>query len=108
MSTDVMAGLPGETLVRAGLADIALGRRTIAACLVSIARTRLARAGLLAAESQAAPLDAELELYALLRREGGDAYARYNALIRELVSFESALDSRLRRAERPRGARDAG
>jgi len=36
----------------------------------------------------------ERQLYRLLRQEGGDAYSRYNALIRELVSFEQALDRR--------------
>jgi hypothetical protein len=36
----------------------------------------------------------ELQLYDLLKREGGDAYSRYNALVRELVSFENALDRR--------------
>ena len=36
----------------------------------------------------------ERQLYRLLRQEGGDAYSRYIALIRELVSFEEALDRR--------------
>jgi hypothetical protein len=31
-----------------------------------------------------------------LRGQSGDAYSRYNALIRELVSFEYALDHRRR------------
>ena len=39
----------------------------------------------------------ELQLYDLLKREGGDAYSRYNALVRELVSFENALDRRNRK-----------
>jgi hypothetical protein len=33
----------------------------------------------------------ERELYRRLRAERGDAYARYNSLIRELTSFQSAL-----------------
>jgi hypothetical protein len=41
----------------------------------------------------------ELQLYALLGQETGDAYARYNALLRELVSFENALDRRARRVK---------
>lgn len=97
--TDILSGLPGEALVRTGLADVGMGRRSVAALLVEIARTRLARAGLIPApapgKARAPELPAELELYRLLRREGGDAYARYNALIRELVSFASALDQRL-------------
>jgi hypothetical protein len=92
---DLLAGLPGEALMRAGIADLAAGRRTWAACLVDVARTRLSRAGLIPASAPPASQTAELELYALLRGEGGDAYSRYNALIRELVSFESALDRRL-------------
>lgn len=98
---DVLAGLPGEALVRAGLADLKSGRRSIPAWLVEVARTRLSRAGVISASAPAASRSpeatAELELYRLLRTEGGDAYARYNALIRELVSFESALDQRLRK-----------
>lgn len=33
----------------------------------------------------------------LLQAQGGDAYSRYNALMRELASFEAARDGRLRR-----------
>lgn len=99
--TDVLSGLPGEALVRAGLADVGTGRRSVAALLVEIARTRLTRAGLIPAAApgvvRSPELPAELELYRLLRLEGGDAYARYNALLRELASFASALDQRLRR-----------
>jgi hypothetical protein len=29
----------------------------------------------------------ELQLYQLLRQHGGNAYSRYNALLRELLSF---------------------
>ena len=70
---DLLAGLPGADLVREGLADVAAGRRTIPACLIAIGSPRLQQAG-------------------------GDAYSRYNALLRELSSFESALDRRLARA----------
>jgi hypothetical protein len=35
--------------------------------------------------------EAELVLYDLLKKEGHNAYGRYNALIRELVSFGRAL-----------------
>jgi hypothetical protein len=41
----------------------------------------------------------ELQLYGLLQLERGDAYSRYNALVRELVSFENALDRRRTKAE---------
>jgi hypothetical protein len=84
--------LPGEELVRRGVADLQAGRRSVAACLVQVARARLSRAGLIRAADAKTNADAELQLYRLLREEGGDAYSRYNALIRELVSFENALD----------------
>jgi hypothetical protein len=98
---ELLAGLPGEALVREGLADLESGRRTIAALLVSVARTRLSRAGLLG-RAVAPREEPELELYRLLRHEGGDAYSRYNALIRELTSFEQALDRRVRTSGSPR------
>ena len=91
---DFLSGLPGEPLVRQGLADVQAGRRSIPACLVHLARTRLSRAGLLGPDTPAAFGEPQLELYRLLRREAGDAYSRYNALLRELASFESALDHR--------------
>jgi len=98
---ELLAGLPGEELVREGLADFESGRRTIAALLVSVARTRLSRAGLVSGAS-AMYEEPELELYRQLRREGGDAYSRYNALIRELTSFGQALDRRVRTRAAPR------
>lgn len=96
---DIAERLPGAELVREGLADLEAGRCTAAACLVRIGYSRLKRAGLiphpvsssLRAVGSTEP-DAELQLYRLLRQQGGDAYSRYNALVRELVSFEQALD----------------
>ncbi len=84
--------LPGGRLIERGIADFLALRHTIASCLVHIARGRLTRAGLLEKSDVANLPDAELELYRLLLLEGGDAYSRYNSLIRELVSFENALD----------------
>ena len=40
--------------------------------------------------------DAEHQLCELLRQAGGDASSRYKALLRELISFEQALDGRWR------------
>ena len=100
MTTDEsIGGLPGESLVRQGLADIAAGRHTVQACVIAIARSRFTRAGLLPATASATHDEPERELYRLLREQGGDAYSRYNSLLRELVSFESALDVRLRRSK---------
>ena len=74
-----------------GLRDFHENRHTAAACLVRMARRRLAKAGLMKALP---PVDdgAELDLYHLLSHEGNQAHSRYNALIRELISFEHALD----------------
>ena len=96
---DLINGLPGEELVRQGLADFQSGLCTIPACLVRIARPRLSRAGLMPPSVPGEFTEPELQLYDLLKREGGDAYSRYNALLRELVSFENALDRRNRRRE---------
>jgi hypothetical protein len=105
---DLIAGLPGEAFIRAGLADVRAGNCTIPACLARMASPRLARAGLLPGGATRFIPEPELQLYRLLRGQGGDAYSRYNALVRELVSFEHALDQRRRyhecsaeRADRP-------
>jgi len=85
-----LARFPGGDLVEKGLLDLAESRETIEALLVSIAAPRLLRLGLLAV----APLpDPEHRLYECLAREDPDsAHARYNALLRRLVSFERALE----------------
>ena len=96
---DLIRDLPGEKLVRQGLSDFQAGLCTIPACLVRIARPRLSRAGLMPLSVPCQFSEPELELYDLLKREGGDAYSRYNALVRELVSFENALDWRNRKTK---------
>jgi hypothetical protein len=96
---DLISGLPGEKLVRQGLADFQAGLCTIPACLVRIARPRLSRAGLMPQGVPGQYSEAELQLYNLLKLERGDPYSRYNALLRELVSFENALDRRTRKAK---------
>jgi hypothetical protein len=93
---DLLIGLPGEALLRKGLVDLRSGQITIASCLVAIARTRLVDSGLIADAGTPRLTEPELQLYRLLRCEGGDAYSRYNSLLRELVSFEMALDRRTR------------
>ena len=82
--------LPGGDLVLKGLVDLERGDSTIEALLVSIGAPRLTAGGL----GVACPLaDAEHRLYAMLAREGEDsAHSRYNALLRRLTSFESALE----------------
>jgi hypothetical protein len=82
--------LPGGDLVSKGLADLAVSRVTLEALLVSIAAPRLRAQGVLVPE----PLpDAEHRLYEQLAAEGADsAHSRYNALLRRLTAFESALE----------------
>lgn len=86
-----LARLPGWEIISEGLADSATSRVTPAACAISIARPRLSKAGLV---STLHPKIAEPEhvLYRLFRSENGDAYRRYNAFLRRLISFEHALD----------------
>jgi|SRR5665213_1817364 len=93
-TNDLISGLPGEKPVRQGLADVQAGLCTIPACLVHIGQPRLSRAGLLPPKPDGPPSESELQLYRLLQKEAGDAYSRYNALLRELVSFENTLDRR--------------
>lgn len=94
MDDALLKGLPGEALFRSGRADLLAGRSTIGALLVAIARTRLGRTGFVSRDLPVRFATPELDLYHLLRREGGDAYSRYNALLRELASFTAALEHR--------------
>ncbi|MCA1656902.1 MAG: hypothetical protein LC713_04205 [Actinobacteria bacterium] len=79
--------LPGSELVEAGLRELAEGRCTIPALLVSIGAPRLRQLGF-----ELSPIeDPEHTLYELLAAEDPDsAHGRYNALVRRLVSFERA------------------
>jgi hypothetical protein len=80
--------LPGADLVERGLTDLAHGRETAEALLVSIGAPRLRSLGFAVPPTLASP---EHRLYELLAREHGDAaHSRYNALVRRLVSFEHA------------------
>ncbi|TSA31898.1 MAG: hypothetical protein D4R65_10470 [Verrucomicrobiaceae bacterium] len=94
---DLLSGLPGEAMIRKGLSDRCDGCLSIESCLVEIASPRLARAGIL--HRDAPVMEAELTLYRLLSESAGDAFSRYNSLLRELSSFEHALDHRLSKAK---------
>lgn len=92
--------LPGAELVEEGVRDLARGAETVPALLVSIAAPRLIALGI-EVPPGAAGGSLELRLYELLRRESPrDAYTRYNALLRRLVSFERAAEQRRARARR--------
>jgi hypothetical protein len=80
--------LPGGDLVKQGLDDLARGRETLAALLVSIGAPRLRTLGFPPPREVSNP---EHRLYEMLAREDADAaHGRYNALVRRLVSFERA------------------
>ena len=85
-----LSHLPGGTLIAEGLADLAAGRESVAALLVLIGAPRLTQLGL---DVPAAPTGAEHRLYAMLAASDSDsAHTRYNAFIRQLVSFERAAE----------------
>lgn len=80
--------LPGHELIEQGVVDLERGVESVPALLVSIGAPRLRSLGF----DLPSPLaDPEHRLYERLRASAGDAaHARYNALIRRLVSFERA------------------
>lgn len=81
-------GLPGADLIDAGLADLADGRETIPALLVSIGAPRLSDLGFRIEHAFDQP---EHRLYELLAAEDPEAaHGRYNAYVQRLVSFERA------------------
>lgn len=83
---------PGAELIERGLADYTAGQVTPESCLLAVAWGRLQRNGLpLPTRTPERFPEPELQLYELLRREGGDAYGRYNSLLRRLISFEQSL-----------------
>jgi hypothetical protein len=87
---DVSTSLPGHDLVTDGLADLAAGRETAAALLVSMASPRLRALGF-EVPAGAAP-EPSHRLYELLEREGPGAHSRYNALVGRIVSFARAAE----------------
>lgn len=89
--------LPGADLVAAGIAALRRRDFNVEALLVAVGAPRLRRAGLDLPAAAGEPDAPELSLYAALRSRDGDAYSRYNALIRRLVSFERALETAKRR-----------
>ncbi len=83
-----MTALPGADLVEQGIRDLAARAETAEALLVSMSAPKLRAIGF----TVPAPFgDPELRLYRLLATQYGDgAHARYNALVRRLVSFQRA------------------
>ena len=85
-----------------GLSDLARGMpATAEALLVAIGGPRLRRLGVPVPPEEALVRSPERRLYELLAGGGArGAHARYNALVRRLVSYEHALER-----ERGRGRR---
>lgn len=94
-------GLPVENMIRDGLRDFAEGRESIGSLLVQIGAPRLRKAGVPLPDKVDG--DADRHLYNLLgKAHGNEAHAKYNSLIRELVSFERALSHRVTKRRKGR------
>jgi hypothetical protein len=94
-------GLPGESILRKGLEDLWAGRESIESLLIEIGSPRLRLAGLLI-PPEVNP-DADYRLYDLLwETHEREAHSQYNSWIRELVSFERALERRIVAAQNGR------
>lgn len=89
------AALPAGTLIQQGLEDLQAGHESVASLLVQIGAPRLRLSGVaLPAEMDSA--DADQRLYRLLAaRHGPEAHSQFNSWIRQLVSFERALERRV-------------
>ena len=84
-----LALLPGGDLVEQGLRDLAAGRESDESLLVLVGSPRLRSLGIDVPPSDL--VRPEHRLYERLASTDSDsAHARYNALIRRLVSFERA------------------
>jgi len=70
-ANEMLAGLPGEPLIKEGLADLAAGKVSVPACLAALASRRLRRMGHLPELPPGFPVEVELHLYRLLRSSGG-------------------------------------
>ena len=96
--TEAPEDLPGAELVAAGVEALRRGEWTVEALLVAVGARRLRAAGLDLPSLPELSESPELALYAAVgRTHPRDAHARYNGLVRRLVSFERALERNGRR-----------
>ena len=96
-ATTVPGDLPGADLVARGIRALRNGETTVEALLVSVGATRLRAAGLDIPPAPPLPHPPEISLYLAIGADHPrDTHSRYNALIRRLVSFERALERRVR------------
>src|SRR3982750_910001 len=94
IQTNDLDGLPGADAIRTGLKDLAVGRESVESLLVQIGAPRLNGLGIIFPTKP--ELDADRRLYRLLAAQHGNgAHSQFNSLIRQLVSFERALEQRL-------------
>jgi hypothetical protein len=84
--------LPGEDLVRQGLADLQSGRSSDASLLVLIAAPRLRALDVLVPEQHLEGTPEHLLYARLEERLGTGAHSHYNSLIRRIVSYARALE----------------
>lgn len=85
--------LPGEDLIKRGVDDLNRGEDTEFSLLALIAGPRLRRLGfqIPSRENSIQPL--EHQLYERLEaRLSGEAYSRYNSLLRRIASYASAVE----------------
>ena len=83
--------LPAGDLIEKGIRDLSQGIESPPALLVAIGKPRLTRLGIFVPDHPF--VSPELALYQNLSKPDSDsAHARYNALIRRLVSFERAAE----------------
>jgi len=88
------ADLPGAELVVKGLQDLTNHAVSAEALLVLVASPRLRDLGIDVPPSTSVARPFEHRLYELLEDTHGlDAFSRYNALLRRIVSFSRALES---------------
>ncbi|HXI11331.1 MAG TPA: hypothetical protein VNM92_01630 [Thermoanaerobaculia bacterium] len=86
-----LEGLPGFELIRQGLEDLGAQRESASSLLILIGAPRLRRIGLTVDSSR--ETFPEHRLYEILSLEDSDsAHSRYNAFVRQLVSFERAAE----------------
>jgi hypothetical protein len=84
--------LPGAELVNEGLADLAMGRDSVNALAVAMASTRLRAAGIDVLEGHFEGPAAHRLYEQLAREDPRNAYGRYNAIVRRMVSFAQAAE----------------
>lgn len=93
-----LSSLPGGDIVRRGLSDLASRSITVDGLAVLSASTRIASGGVGVPAVDVGGVPSHM-LYAKLQEDlpPDDAYSRYNAIMRRMVSFCNALDHETKR-----------